>query len=601
MLDECKGEKFEEVVSAFAMIVLRRFAVARKDARLELAGSDRLTCQQQAQILPLIIAHRRLLQKQLSRHRKIQRQAEVYCGLLADRHVSIEDRRAVLSKLPVSEDGRIGSIRKDIARSWVGDERWAEILLSGPTRPRDQFLEEAFETGWKAVQNGQDVKFGYQTDLLENLDARIASQETRLQKWKNFAACLRDAQAQKARTLLTASTSEKGKSTMPQFDRHQSLHLPDNYLLARFVEHVAPTDPVHKALLVSMEAEIDSLGRQKPVKSDVSREAQEAVSGNPTENEQMDLDRLERSQEFLRSGLRTNPSVKICKRGALESKALSPAASSPLQDLSALQTEPSSNFGQHVESEVIEIKIPTSEASKTGFPQRVGDIESARANVSGALPKSSVYQQSFGTIVTLAERQSIQGKRKEPVVTPTSLTHTTNTPTSNPARQYDGGLEERTELSVSEYHITPTDKAFESATLEQRGDLSTTRPLTLLERTRQSMSLLPNSKNRTGQGPIEKRASAKEKRLSQAVPVSRCETPRKMTKSESSRLETTTPTSGSSTPRDELFSDAAAYDSVFKSRPRIALSPALSPDRSGMGSDYTLGKDLADLMLEADR
>jgi hypothetical protein len=58
--------------------------------------------------------------------------------------------------------------------------------------------------------------------------------------------------------------------------------------------------------------------------------------------------------------------------------------------------------------------------------------------------------------------------------------------------------------------------------------------------------------------------------------------------------------SGSSTPRDELFSDAAAYDSVFKSRPRIALSPAFSPDKSRIGLDSTLEDDLAYLTLGGD-
>ena len=601
MLDECKGEKFEEVVSAFAMIVLRRFAVARKDARLELASSDRLTRQQQAQILPLIIAHRRSLQKQLSRHRKIKGQAEVYRGILADRHVSVEYRRSVLSKLPVPEDRRVGGIREDIADSWVGNERWAEILLSGPTRPRDRFLEDAFETGWKAVQNGEDVDFGHQTDLLENLDARIASQETRLRNWKTLLASLQHAQAQRARTLPTVIPSDRGKSAMPQFDRHQSLHLPDNPLLAPFVQHVVPTASVHKVLLLSMEAEIDTLGRQKPVKSDASREVQGTLSGKPTENEKMDLARFEHSQEFLSSGLRNSPTVLICKRGALESKAVSPAASSPRQNSSALQIEPISVFGQHVESEVSESRTPTSEVSETGFPQRVGDIKSARANVSRAPPKSSDYQQSSGTNVISVERLSIQEEQEKPAVTPSSLTHTTNTPTSLPARRHDEDLEERTELSVSEHYVTPSNTAFESATLEQRSKLSITRPSTLLERTRQSMSLIPNPKGGAGQGPIEERALAKQERLSHAVPVSQYGTPRIMTEPESSRLETTIPKLGCSTPRDELFSDAAAYHSVFKSRPRIALSPALSPDCSGMGLDNFLGEPLADLTLDADR
>jgi hypothetical protein len=125
-------------------------------------------------------------------------------------------------------------------------------------------------------------------------------------------------------------------------------------------------------------------------------------------------------------------------------------------------------------------------------------------------------------------------------------------------------------------------------------------PSTLLERTRRSMSLLPNSVARAGQRSSEKRASSKQTRLFQAFPVNQFETSRKVRTSETSPLETKVPLSGSSTPRDELFSDAAAYDSVFKSRPRIALSPALSPDKSGIGLDSMLEDDLAYLTLEGD-
>jgi hypothetical protein len=114
------------------------------------------------------------------------------------------------------------------------------------------------------------------------------------------------------------------------------------------------------------------------------------------------------------------------------------------------------------------------------------------------------------------------------------------------------------------------------------------------------MSLRPNPAGRAGLRSSEKRLSSKQTRLSQAFPINQFETPRKVKTSETSRLEARLPRSGSSTPRDELFSDAAAYDSVFKSRPRIALSPALSPDRSGMGLDSMLENDLADLTLEGD-
>src|SRR5699024_5094705 len=87
--------------------------------------------------------------------------------------------------------------------------------------------------------------------------------------------------------------------------------------------------------------------------------------------------------------------------------------------------------------------------------------------------------------------------------------------------------------------------------------------LTLVERTRQSMSLVPPKQQQQG-NPQSRKARP-------SFAVNPFETPRKQ-----SSHQNIAP-SGRSTPRDELFDDNADYDSVFKSRPRVAHSPILSP------------------------
>ena len=265
MLDECKGEKFEEVLSAFATTVLRKIARAKNDAHLELSCLDRLSSQQREQILPLIIAHRSLLQQQLSKRREIQKHAEVYNGILAQRHASIDARRALFGTLPALEQQQIPGLCQAIADAWVGDERWAEILVSGAARSNDTFLEAPFETGWKAVLEGQNVDISNQGNLLEDLNVRIANQEARLRKWKNFADSLRDTEGPRSQAPPAPDSSETPNSAMLQFDRHQSLHLSDKSLSARYVDQHAPMAFIHKTLLDSMKAEIANLGRRKPV------------------------------------------------------------------------------------------------------------------------------------------------------------------------------------------------------------------------------------------------------------------------------------------------------------------------------------------------
>lgn len=83
----------------------------------------------------------------------------------------------------------------------------------------------------------------------------------------------------------------------------------------------------------------------------------------------------------------------------------------------------------------------------------------------------------------------------------------------------------------------------------------TSGPTTLLERTRKSISLVPSK-------PKGSRKSMLDRRTSKLYPTNQFETPKR-------QLERVTEL----TPPEELFSPGAGYDSVFKSRPKIAFSP----------------------------
>ena len=85
---------------------------------------------------------------------------------------------------------------------------------------------------------------------------------------------------------------------------------------------------------------------------------------------------------------------------------------------------------------------------------------------------------------------------------------------------------------------------------------------TLAERTRQSISLVPAKSRRS-------RDSTHTRRSSKIFPTNQFETPRRQ------------PALQKMTPPEELMSPGAGYDSVFKSRPRVAFSPAASPDPDG--------------------
>ena len=86
---------------------------------------------------------------------------------------------------------------------------------------------------------------------------------------------------------------------------------------------------------------------------------------------------------------------------------------------------------------------------------------------------------------------------------------------------------------------------------------------TLVERTRKSMSLIPPLP--THEAPPNPRRRGPRPSFA----VNQFETPRKASGQ--------TARSGASTPQDKLFEEDAEYNSVFKSRPRVAHSPISSP------------------------
>ena len=107
MLDECKGDKFEEVLYAIAMIVVRKQAKTRRDSSLNLALADSLNKSQQDALLPLVIAHRHAMAKQVNQRKAGQQQTTKYESYLAHQRQALNDRKKLLEwslEVPVVRD-----------------------------------------------------------------------------------------------------------------------------------------------------------------------------------------------------------------------------------------------------------------------------------------------------------------------------------------------------------------------------------------------------------------------------------------------------------------------------------------------------------------
>ncbi|KIW32276.1 uncharacterized protein PV07_03835 [Cladophialophora immunda] len=152
MLDECKGDKFEELIARFAMLVVRKtmaqdqsgvnnrqvnqntHAVARPN-RSTAAG----THQDADSLVPLILAHRVSLQRSLRKRQELDEKATAYTRMLAQIRKDVtsglhdislhksapDDTENVLS----ATEYKLLSERINLA--FAGDRRWARYIFEG--------------------------------------------------------------------------------------------------------------------------------------------------------------------------------------------------------------------------------------------------------------------------------------------------------------------------------------------------------------------------------------------------------------------------------------------------------------------------------------
>jgi hypothetical protein len=200
-------------------------------------------------------------------------------------------------------------------------------------------------------------------------------------------------------------------------------------------------------------------------------------------------------------------------------------------------------------------------------------------NIRPRSPERPPGKQSFGNFQTLSPIPDSERYSRSPSPN-IQVTAPGNVPRPVTPGAYEHGEDKYTHPSPDSDDI-PAENSFENAATaaespnsEQEPDLPALpsdkfehRQSSLLERTRQSMSLLPPQPTTRSRQSL---AARRQTRQSQVFPINQFETPPKEQRYTPSQ-------SGASTPRDEIFSDEADYASVFKSRPRVVQSPLMSP------------------------
>ncbi|CAI7601680.1 unnamed protein product [Penicillium glandicola] len=452
MLDDCKGDKFDELLAGFSAAVLRKVVSTDEmlwNPTINISTAAAITPTDYQNLLPLILAHQVSLGSAGERHARVRDAYDRFSQLLDDKKVDLAER---VNQGPGGgmKDMQNGSesLVHELQTNWLGSKEWATALLEGGSQSStDAFLELPFSTALMRATDSNVNSFssGLKQDLILNLEARVLLQRSRLHKWHEYNKSL--SRKKSTDNINTVSPNEP----RVLFRDHQSLTVASISKAVRQPGDCGRTlKGPEKYLLSSVNEAIARINGKSRVKPAVF------------------------TPEVKPSKLQFRSSVEIVSSPLAMAEDHHTPSPPPDLEPPNLHPEPEHKFKPkpHPEPE----------------PEHI-------------LPSP--------TIVRLSP--DLPSSDEDPAPEPIKRTHT------------------------------------------------------LAERTRRSMSLLP---------PVAHEAPRPRRRPRPSFPVNQFITPRKTsTHSVRSREEI----SRASTPQDQLFEEDAEYASVFKSRPRVALSPISSP------------------------
>jgi len=131
MLDECKGDKFEDLLAAFSMVVLRKVLFDGGKKGLSACNSTR-----PEHVVPLIIAHHVSLQDKLQKRANLIADAHTHMKSLATRRSDLAARVQAISQPEARDSEAVSKIddqefRKKVVHAFAADPQWARFLFEG--------------------------------------------------------------------------------------------------------------------------------------------------------------------------------------------------------------------------------------------------------------------------------------------------------------------------------------------------------------------------------------------------------------------------------------------------------------------------------------
>ena len=239
MLDECKGERLEEVLAVFSNAVLKKVLLegnSEEHSALaqQLAFENFSYTGERTILSALITTHKVSLSKLLRAKENARANYKDFADLLNlnDRRIA---RRHEQLKQAIEESGPerkiserdAAAIQDLVQNNWTGQQEWLDTILYGDSMMGgDGLLVTRFDKVWRHVERGSigELEDQKHVGLLEQLDARVKDQESRLSRWQEFGKTLSKGGSASSTKQSVPILAEKKKIDLG-FNKHQALQI----------------------------------------------------------------------------------------------------------------------------------------------------------------------------------------------------------------------------------------------------------------------------------------------------------------------------------------------------------------------------------------
>ncbi|KAL6717245.1 hypothetical protein ACLMJK_005160 [Lecanora helva] len=577
MLDDCKCDKIQNLLIVFSTLVLRKMLAEGQGGRGSIVGrlavAPKITVNEHASMLPLAIAHRSSLTALLRRKKDLRLRYMNFGNLLSSKEQdmdrqfeSIVHTQDFLDANPIP-DHTASRISKLFEQHWYGDAELVQMITQGDqSREEETMLDMSFQSAWSKISEGDmdglvNTTMSGQAGLLENLEKRIAEQEARLNQWKEFKESIKtDAKPSATRNVLSPALA-RVKSAQPDFQRQKDLVFSPRKSPRKserdldYGECLESESPLAHKPIISIKSSNNIVDTAVPIKLNFNHPKTRRADHRAPE--------IREKQDLAATSSRIHPERD-------DERPQSPGIlNEDLHDDSFSQEDDA--------NEDFDAPITPRTGKRNSID--LGD----KRNSLGEINHQDLDTMETNNLPDDSDEEDSLAKEME------SLTpNTAPTPTKPKL-----SLVERTRQSIlsssspmknqeTKASIDPAQPIPLSAITESPSPQHThpsNPPRTLLDRTRQSMSLAPTKSHKTSRRSTDATTNHR-RRTSKLYPTNQFETPEKPQTQSSNK-----------TPPEELFSPGAGYDSVFKSRPKVGFSPVASPVLGSEESGVDRGED----------